>query len=125
MSTERQFVVAIGEPTVAVWSVQIAPGVDFWAHLGKNSEGKLELACRIRTHRDDLVFDSKDEKTWYQVVQRDASKGEADMLTRSQAVFEQMLERSLTKRGWELIKGGRTTQEFLEALEQMPGMSPR
>jgi len=122
MSTERQFVVAIGEPTVAIWSVSLAPGVDFWAHLGRNSDGKLELACRVRVHVDDRVFDSKDQKTWWTVTQRDESKGEADMLARCRAMFDQMLVKSLTKQGWELVKGGRSTQEFLEALEQMPGM---
>lgn len=58
--------IEITDKTVGLWFIEWE-GVDWLAHLKEVlPEKKYELTHRFRYHKDDKVFDSEDEKRWYQ-----------------------------------------------------------
>lgn len=109
----------IGERTIGMWSVELGHG-NWLAHLALTGDGKLELTYRFRWYNDDLIGrDSKDERNFYHAVLRNTSVPEA--IAKLREVFETMRD-SAHGRGWELLKGERSIEEFASLLEQMPGI---
>ena len=63
---------------------------DWMAYLGKSKDGqRLRLEYRFRYYKDDLAFDSKDVKNWYEGEMGDAS---AQSLERAVATINKIVE---------------------------------
>jgi hypothetical protein len=60
-------VIEIDEKTVGLWSLTTAAKTDFLAVICEiEPDKKYKLTYRFRYHKDDGVFESKDEKHWYE-----------------------------------------------------------
>lgn len=59
--------IEITKDTIGIWYMKIGDDQDWMAGLTKVEDG-LKLQYRFRYYKDDKVWDSKDEKRWYEGV---------------------------------------------------------
>lgn len=111
--------IEVGEATVGMWCIELGRDANWLAHLARLPSGKFALDYRVRHYLDDKLEGSADRKNWYH---GELTGPEARVLHNMRRVFDEMLERAPGHRGWELVKGERTVEQFLEALRQMPGI---
>jgi len=105
----------ISEQTVGLWYVEL-PNGNWLASINRITDGTVQLDYRLRWFRDDKLFDeSNDVRNWYRLKTNDEKK----LLETTRAIFSQLTE---TFKGWELMRGGRSVEEFLDELGRMPGM---
>ena len=115
--------ISIDENTIGMWCVDLGPMGNWLAHVGYKdaSHTKILIDCRFRWYEDDKIHDSKDRKSWYHIeTQATLERQTIDKIRR---VFEGLREKAPSHRGWELLKGARSIEEFSEELKRMPGMS--
>jgi len=110
--------IEITERTIGLWHCELPDG-NWLAHLEHTADGRIQLTYRVRWYRDDkLGPDSEDIKNWYSGTMQ---VSEADAIAQCRAVMEAIVE-AIGGAGWELLKGARTLDEFLQLLQAMPNM---
>jgi hypothetical protein len=109
------------EQVIGVWSVELNSAGNMIAFLSRGPGANFTLNYRFRHYRDDkLGADSADVRHYYH--------GELTNLTEGQAIekLRQIVEEFRTDRGdgrgWELIRGERSVDEFVELFTRMPGI---
>jgi hypothetical protein len=115
--------IVVSENTVAMWSIQIDSTMDWLAHLSRTEQpDKFHFIYRLRTYVDDKIFDSEDRKSWREGT---LTGPEPEVLRKLRVIFEELLGHSTAMRGWELLRGQRSVEEFLDALTEMPNMTSK
>lgn len=112
--------IEIGDNTIAMWCIELGNAGNWLAHLARGGpNGKYLLDYRFRYYVDDLVQNSRDRRNWY----RGELSGRSDdeMLRKLRRVFDEM-RGAMGGRGWELVRGARSVEEFTRALGKMPGI---
>jgi hypothetical protein len=98
----------------ALWFVEI-PGGDWLCGLYSRRDGRFDMTYRFRWYRGPAVWDSNDVKNWFEATGDDYSQclhGIREMIKgmRSAGAGE----------SWELLRGTKTTREFIEELRKTP-----
>jgi hypothetical protein len=122
-------VIELGEKTVGIWRVELPPsepthprGANVMVHLACIKEGlaRHRIDVTSRAYVDDIIeaHRSQDRRAHYQITSRSSREV---VLARCRHLVEALCRQNGGK-SWELMRGGRTAEEFAEALGQMPGM---
>lgn len=114
--------IEITERSIGIWQCAV-PGGDWLAHLGRDEQGFLILDYRFRWYRDDNVWDSQDIKRWYRVKAKLVSEPVEEMIDLTRKMWEGLasLYPSEDRAAWEILRGGRTVEEFTDLLTSMAG----
>src|SRR5689334_14910683 len=111
--------IVIDETARAIWHVDLMIGN--WIGVLSNTDGKLEVRYRFRWFRDTLIGpESKDIRNFYTATFTGSSEDEA--IKSARELFEALLERSPERKGWELIRGARSYEEFFDDFMKMPSI---
>lgn len=104
--------------TIGVWFAVLPNNSGDWmAHLETLPDGKLQMKYRFRYYDkedpDNDPFSGKDRKVWM--------KGVTDK-TEEEAIdaIHLMMKMMTAERKWEVLKGERTAQEFMEEFMKLP-----
>lgn len=106
---------------VAIWSVGLSDG-DWLAAVLKTS-GELEAVYRFRWYKDKRTFDSADIKNWYKIKLKGGQ--EVDYIKQLRDIYEVVQRMFGADRGWEIIRGERSEEEFGRLLLSMPGITSK
>ena len=81
--------ITISEKTIATWFLPTTKGQDFMGSLFRNDEGHLQFTYRFRYYAEENnpAWDEKDEKHWYDVIDKEGKTPE-EMLQ----ILRQMLK---------------------------------
>lgn len=113
--------IEINEKTIGIWAVHLGSRGDWLGHLARGAKG-IELKYRFRWYRDDKLYEeSKDKKNWYRVESRAMSEAQGIEVVRG--AYQEILTASVRNKGWELLRGERSVEEFMAELFAMPGMN--
>lgn len=114
--------IEITERSIGIWQCAV-PGGDWLAHLGRDEQGLLVLDYRFRWYRDGKVWDSQDTKNWYRVKAKAASEPVEELIDLIRKMWEGLTSLCSAERaaGWEILRGGRTVEEFTDLLTSMAG----
>lgn len=109
----------INEQTIGMWNVALGERGNWLAHLARDDKG-IVLTYRFRWYRDDKTYDSGDKKNWYRAESKtmNASQG-IEVMRRT---FNEIMAASARNKGWELLRGERSMDDFMTELFKMPGM---
>lgn len=118
---------AVDDKTVGIWHVEF--GVGNWMLVARQEDnGSFSAVMRFRNYVDNKTFNSQDRKSTYSIkMGRNITKvSEAiDHVRETVAliiVSMKVLGKNRDVSSWELLRGARTGEELMEALEHMPGM---
>jgi len=117
--------IRIDEHSLAMFSVDYHHG-NILAHLARKDDGTHEVRLRNRVYKDDkLGPESKDHKTYWQI--HDTSTRESEAIENMRGFvnsFAEMAQKVMGKRAdrWEVVRGARSVEEFMELVSTMPGM---
>jgi len=109
----------IGENTLGIWYVSM-DGCDWLAHLARHGE-RFEFVYRFRYYVDKEPFEGKDHRSWTRVEMKPHAP-ESHALGIARFAFERLIAVTGAVRHWELMRGGRSAEEFAEVLTSMPGI---
>ena len=105
--------------TIGIWYIKIGDDQDWMAGLTKVEDG-LMLQYRFRHYKDDKVWDSKDEKSWYEGVLHHPLE---TVLPVIRALVEHMreLDGEIPEEDcYELMMGDSGLDIFMTRLSQLP-----
>lgn len=108
----------LDENTLGIWSVHLGAG-NWLAQLAREGD-KLVLTYRFRWYRDDRVYDSQDNKSWFRAETKSLDIGRG--VEAARRLYGEILQANPTNKGWELLRGERSVDEFFDKLFTMPGM---
>lgn len=113
----------LDDRVLAIWCFELSGG-NWMAFLYKEPAGYV-MEYRFRWYRDDKVHDSKDKRNWYRMAFNllDLPKGDEEAVKHGREVYEFLKTETKSSAGWELIRGARSSDEFIEMLRTMPGVS--
>jgi hypothetical protein len=104
----RCMAVKIDEATRAIWMVQIGEESTWFFHLARGNNATFVL-----DYRTSFPHGVK----WHHTAYADA---EAAVIQKVRSVYELVLLRSRKGTGWELLREGRTLDEFIQELSSKP-----
>jgi hypothetical protein len=116
---------------IAVWSAEMRDVRDgpnglidgnWMAILVPDEKGHFTLQFRYRWYVDDNVHDSQDVRSFYQ-SNFPPTVSEQEAIVHARRYWETVCEHANVKERWELLRGARDLEDFLDVLAQMPGIS--
>lgn len=121
----------IGDTTLALWFVALAPKIDFMLVMNRLTSEEVEVECRFRYHASEDPWDQNDRKHWYKTIIKTADDVHAVELT--QQGMNGIVKLAALKEGvsvadidlYELIRGAMTTKEFIESFQSAPFVHKR
>jgi hypothetical protein len=89
--------------------------------INKQPDGSFDLTYRWRYYEDDLTFESKDRKSWYNFV----SPPESDPKEIVEVVHDLLftMAEAMKQTPYEAVRGDRTYKEFCDDFEKFPNMN--
>jgi hypothetical protein len=126
--------IKMDDTILAIWCIEIRAESDgnWLACLSKRPNG-YELEYRFRWYVDDVTYDSADRRNFFCIQFGKVYLTDTEAIHHGREIFD-LTRRSLAKNPagnatfpytWELIRGARSTDEFVDALAAMPGMHMR
>lgn len=113
---------------LGAWSIELrlrehgkACDGNWLAFLVREEKG-YTLQFRYRWYVDERVTDSKDRRSFYTAEFGRRAVTESEAIERARGYFEVIRSHGHSEQCWELLRGARTGDEFMEALRTMPGM---
>lgn len=110
----------ITERSIGIWQCALQDG-NWLAHLGRDEQGFLVLDYRFRWYRDDKVWESQDVKRWYRVKSKNVNEPVEAIIELVRTLQKGLAAMNAQGQGWEILRGGRTVEEFTDLLTSMPG----
>jgi hypothetical protein len=110
--------IEIGDNTLGIWFVSWGTA-DWMGAVWRTPQGGVEGAYRFRYYRDSEAFNSKDEKSWYDLKPTGDQQDENDWIGAMSKMSEVIAHAQKGKK-WELLRGSLSTHEFMEAFTKLP-----
>lgn len=109
---------------LAIWCVEIRGESDgnWMATLMKGEKGEYRMEYRFRWYRDDKHHHSEDKRSFFTVQFNPEITSDAKAIEHGHEVYEVARKQSNSTISWELVRGARSTDEFVDALASMPGV---
>lgn len=119
----------LDDSVVAMWQIElrlkaedVAVEGNWVAILSKDDKGYV-LDFRYRWYRDDEIGqDSKDTRHFYQARMGAEITDDDAAVRHAREVYDFTRKKSESSHSWELVRGKRTMDEFMELMATMPGM---
>lgn len=110
--------IEVTERTIGIWYLILdGGGSDWMAGMWREDDG-IHLSYRFRYYRDDKFDEtSEDKKNWYSMVTGETAQ-KSIMAVRD--LIKAMQNELDAGRSWEILKGERSIEEFMEEFSSMP-----
>jgi hypothetical protein len=109
--------IEISENTLGVWFVSWG-SADWMGGLWRTPKGPAG-AYRFRYYRDTEAFNSKDEKSWYDLNPSDLAQDEGEWIA-AMSKLSEVITHAQEGQRWELLRGSMSVDEFMEAFKKLP-----